>query len=169
MEGAHMSVKAGGRRNPVLAAISGVLIVSAGAAANANGLNLQEFSGYWSGIGVVTMANGSTEQLKCVATYKSSPQDLRQNLRCASTGYSISAAVDLKLAGTAVTGTWEEKTYSANGLITGQVTETGFILAIKGPTFSAEMNLTHSPCKQAIDIAPTGVDVSKITISLGKC
>lgn len=135
----------------------------------AGAVNLQEMSGYWTGNGTVTMTNGATEQLRCVATYKPAAQSVRQNLRCASTGYSISAAVDLKVDGAAITGTWEEKTYSANGDITGKVTDKGFALAIKGPTFNADLNLTHSACKQAIDIVPTGVDVTRISIGLGKC
>jgi hypothetical protein len=146
-----------------------VLLAATLASQPVNALKLQEFIGYWSGAGMVTMANGSTEQLKCVATYKSTQQDLRQSLRCASTGYAISAAVELKVTGETVTGTWEEKTYSANGLITGKMTDDGFNLSIKGPNFTADMNLSHTACKQSIDIIPTGVDVSKITIGLGKC
>jgi hypothetical protein len=138
-------------------------------AATADALNLGEFGGYWTGTGLVTMNNGATEQLRCVATYKSAAQTLRQSLRCASSGYSISAAVDLKVAGAAVTGTWEEKTYAANGDITGSMTDKGFALVIKGPTFNADLNLDHSACKQAINITPTGVDVTRISIDLGKC
>jgi hypothetical protein len=145
------------------------LALSSAPGATAKTLKLQDLIGYWSGTGVVTLNNGNTEQLKCVATYKSTQQDLRQSLRCASTGYSISAAVELKIAGEALTGTWEERNYSANGLITGQLTESGFALSIKGANFTADMNLNHTACKQAIDIIPTGVDVSKITIDLGKC
>ena len=132
-------------------------------------IKLEEFSGYWSGVGSVTWANGTTEQLKCVATYRPGADVLRQNLRCASQGYSISAAVELKFTGDAVAGTWEEKTYSANGAILGKLTDTGFLLSIKGPTFSAAMNVEHTACKQSIDIEPTGVDVSRIKIGLGKC
>jgi hypothetical protein len=149
-----------------------VLVIAAAGGALAQSvkpLKLNEFTGYWSGVGMVTWTNGSTEQLKCVATYKNAATDVRQNLRCASPGYAISASADLKVEGADITGTWEEKTYSANGLITGKVTDTGFLLSIKGPTFSADMNLNHTACKQAIDIAPTGVDVSKISIGLGKC
>jgi hypothetical protein len=155
------------RRGAVAAVV--LMAVLASAAQAGRVLKLEEFSGYWSGVGVVTWANGSSEQLKCVATYKSAASDVRQNLRCASPGYSISASVDLKVAGETITGTWEEKTYSANGLITGTVTDVGFALSIKGPTFSAAMTLNHTACKQAIDIAPTGVDVTKISIGLGKC
>jgi hypothetical protein len=140
-----------------------------GSAHAAQPIKLDEFIGYWAGTGQVTMTNGSSEQLKCVATYKAAGLQLRQNLRCASAGYSISAAVDLTVTGQSIAGTWEEKTYSANGLITGQVTADGFALAIKGPTFTAEMGVAHSACKQNITIVPTGVDVIKISIALGKC
>ncbi len=146
-----------------------IATASAVAAQDIKSLKTGEFTGYWSGVGMVTWSNGSTEQLKCVATYKNAAADVRQNLRCASPGYAISASAELTVAGEVITGTWEEKTYSANGLITGKVTDTGFLLSIKGPTFSAEMHLNHSACKQAIEIAPTGVDVTKISIGLGKC
>ena len=86
-------------------------------------VKIEEFSGYWSGIGTVTWTNGTTEQLKCVATYRPATEQVRQNLRCASQGYSISASVELKFAGEVVTGTWEEKTYSATGAITGKVND----------------------------------------------
>jgi hypothetical protein len=143
--------------------------VAGAAAAQLKTVKLEEFSGYWSGVGTVTWTNGTTEQLKCVATYRPGAEQVRQNLRCASQGYSISASVDLKIAGEAVTGTWEEKTYSANGAITGKVSEKGFVLSIVGPTFSADMIVDHTTCKQAIDIDPKGIDVAKIRIGLGKC
>ena len=153
----------------VMAVALGAAIVGIPVLAQAKSIKLEEFSGYWSGVGVVTWSNGTTEQLKCVATYRPGADQLRQNQRCASQGYSISAAVELKFAGDAVAGTWEEKTYSANGAITGRLTDTGFLLSIKGPTFSAAMNVEHSACKQSIDIEPIGVDVSRIKIGLGKC
>ncbi len=148
--------------------VAAVALASA-AAAQVRIVKLDEFSGYWSGIGSVTWNNGSTEQLKCVATYRPGPDQVRQNLRCASQGYSISAAVELKVSGDVVTGTWEEKTYSANGAITGKVNDKGFVLSIIGPTFSADMTVDHTTCKQAIEIDPKGVDVTKIKIGLGKC
>jgi hypothetical protein len=139
------------------------------AAAQIKTVKIEEFSGYWSGVGTVMWTNGTTEQLKCVATYRPATDQVRQNLRCASQGYSISASVELKIVGDVVTGTWEEKTYSATGAITGKVNDKGFVLSIVGPTFSADMIVDHTTCKQAIDIEPKGIDVAKIKIGLGKC
>jgi hypothetical protein len=152
----------------------GIALGAVGAAtvavAQTKPLKTEEFSGYWTGNGEVTMTNGAIEQLKCVATYRSISQQIRQQLRCASQAYSISSTADLTVAGEAVKGTWEEKTYAANGEINGRVTpEGGMSLSIKGANFTAEMLVAHTACKQAIDITPTGADVSKIKMQLGKC
>jgi hypothetical protein len=148
----------------------GLAVCATVAHAQTKPLKMEEFSGYWTGNGEVTMANGAVEQLKCVATYRNAAQNIRQQLRCASQAYSISSTADLTVAGEAVKGKWEEKTYAANGEINGHVTsDGGMSLSIKGPTFTAEMLVAHTACKQAIDITPTGADVSKIKMQLGKC
>ena len=146
------------------AGVAGPMLCAAAMAAS-----LQDFGGYWTGVGSVTMANGTVEQVKCVATYKVGAEQLRQNLRCASSGYSINATADLIVKGNEITGSWEERTYSTVGSVTGRLTADGFNLSVKGPTFSAAMNLTATSCRQTINIAPQGLDVTKIAIGLGKC
>jgi hypothetical protein len=49
------------------------------------------------------------------------------------------------------------------------MTGNGFHLAIRGQTFSAAMAMTTSACKQSIQIAPQGFNITKISIGLGKC
>ena len=129
----------------------------------------EQFVGYWTGTGSVVLANGSKEQLKCVATYKLVERQLRQTLRCASPGYSINATADLAISGDVVIGAWEERTYSAVGSITGRVTADGLQLSIQGATFSAVLTLVAATCRQSIQIAPQGLEVSNISIALGKC
>jgi hypothetical protein len=130
-----------------------------------------ELPGRWSGWGSVVMSNGSSEQVKCVATYflQNGGDGVQQNLRCASSNYKIDATASFLLKGTQVTGVWEEKTWSATGDVTGKFNGNAFDLSIRGPHFSAAMAVTTTSCKQSISIAPTGFDISKITIGLGKC
>ncbi len=141
------------------------------AAAPAEATPVSDLAGRWSGWGSVTLGNGSSEQLKCVATYflQGGGDGLQQNLRCASASYKIDATVNLAVRGGAVTGSWEEKTWSSTGLVNGRMSANGFDLAIKGPNFSAAMAMTVSACKQTINIAPQGFDISRISIGLGKC
>ncbi len=68
-----------------------------------------------------------------------------------------------------VTGSWEERTYSASGSVSGRMTGSGFTLSIQGANFSAAMAVATSPCKQSINIAPNGFDITRIAIGLGKC
>ena len=150
---------------PVLAAA----VLSVGGQAHA-AWKLEDWAGYWAGTGQIQMTNGSSEQVKCVVTYKVTGQQLRQNVRCASQGYNLNGTAELVIApGGDVTGTWIENTYSANGAVTGRTTDTGFKLDISGPNFTAVMDASTTACKQTLDIVPTGMDVAKISIGLGKC
>jgi hypothetical protein len=117
----------------------------------------------------VTMASGTTEQLKCVVTYKVTGSSLKQNLRCANAAYTINGLADLEVRGDQVTGAWEEQTYAAKGSVTGKVVDGGFNLNIEGATFTAAMKVSGTNCKQSLAITPTGLDVTKIALNLGKC
>jgi hypothetical protein len=132
---------------------------------------IEDLSGYWSGSGSVTLNNGRTENVKCAVTYKVSDGggQVRQSMRCASADYSINALAELQIKGGQVSGSWEEKTYSATGQVSGRYTGSTFVLSIEGANFTAAMNVSVSDCKQSISIAPKGLEVSKISIGLGKC
>jgi hypothetical protein len=130
-----------------------------------------DLAGFWSGNGAVTLASGNTERVKCQVFYKASESNtqLRQTLRCASADYTINATADLQVKGSQVTGSWEEKTYSAKGEVTGRYSGESFALMIKGANFTASMNVALSACKQSINITPKGLDITKVTIALAKC
>jgi hypothetical protein len=133
--------------------------------------SIEEMSGYWSGNGSVVLASGNTERVKCAVTYKVNDggTQIKQSMRCASADYNINASADLNVKGQSVTGSWEEKTYSAVGEVTGRYSGSNMTLSIKGATFTAAMNLTLSNCKQSISITPLGLDVTRISIGLQKC
>jgi hypothetical protein len=148
-------------------ALAVALVASTAASA---AVNLQEMAGYWTGVGKIILANGNTESVKCVVTYKVTGSQLKQNLRCAGQGYSLNGSADLEIAPSgSVTGSWTENTYSAKGDVTGKATDRGFSLSISGPNFTAAMDATTTACKQTLEIVPKGFDVSRISLGLGKC
>lgn len=130
---------------------------------------LEAYAGYWSGLGTVVMSSGTTEQVKCVAVYRVAGEQLRQNLRCASASYSINGSAEVAVKGNQVSGSWEEKTYSAVGKINGRMVGDGMSLKIESPNFGASMVISLTGCKQAIAIQPEGLDVSRISIAIAKC
>ena len=151
-----------------LAAAAGLAVALAATSAVAG--PIEDLDGYWSGGGTVVFSEGK-EQVKCAVRYKvgQGGTQIRQTLRCASADYSINALAELQIKGSQVSGSWEEKTYSATGLVTGRYTGSSFVLSIEGANFTAAMNVSVSDCKQSISIAPKGLEVSKISIGLGKC
>jgi hypothetical protein len=163
--GANASVCRGLRA--VLAAC-GVMLVPALAPGAIAG-PVEDLPGYWTGLGSITMSGGNTEQLKCVVTYKVTGPSLKQNMRCASAAYTINGIADLDVRGDQVTGKWEEQTYAATGEVTGRIVDGGFTLTIKGVAFTAGMTVSGTNGKQQIAITPTGLEVAKISIGLGKC
>jgi hypothetical protein len=132
---------------------------------------IADLSGFWSGSGSVTLTSGNTERVKCQVFYKASEGNtqIRQTMRCASTDYAINSLAELRVKGSQVTGSWEEKTYSAKGEVTGRFNGESFALTIQGANFSAAMNVTLSNCKQSISISPKGLEVTKVSIGLAKC
>ena len=77
-------------------------------------------TGYWSGNGSIALTNGKTERVKCQVIYKTGGgTQIRQTMRCASADYSINSLADLRVKGGQVSGSWEEKTYSAKGDVIG--------------------------------------------------
>ena len=154
------------RRCALLALIASMLSMPGASAGPVDTL-----AGRWSGWGSVTLANGNSEQVKCVATYfvEAGGSALQQNLRCASAAYKIDAVANLSLVSGQVSGSWEERAHSASGSVSGRVTGTGFNLANQGGNFSGAMAVSTSPCKQSINIAPNGFEITRIAIGLGKC
>jgi hypothetical protein len=132
---------------------------------------IEDMNGYWSGNGSVVLSNGNTERVKCSVVYKVTDggAQIRQTMRCASADYKIDALADLHVKGERVSGSWEEKTYSATGAVSGRFSDNNFVLSIQGANFSAAMNVSVSDCKQNISISPQGLEVTRISIGLGKC
>jgi hypothetical protein len=130
---------------------------------------IRDLTGYWSGIGSIALSNGKTERVKCSVLYKADGgTQIRQTMRCASPDYSINSLAELRVKGGQVSGTWEEKTYSAKGDVTGRFGGDSFALSIKGAAFSAVMNVTLSSCKQSLNITPEGLEVTRVSINLAK-
>lgn len=144
-----------------------ILLVADAALANPVG----DIAGRWSGWGSISMDGGGSEQVRCVVTYavKDAGAGLHQNMRCASASLKIDATARLTFASGQVAGSWEESTTSTSGSVSGRITPEGFNLSIHGATFTAAMAVVTSGCKQSINIAPQGLEVSRISIGLGKC
>ena len=94
-------------------------------------------AGAWSGGGVMNMADGTQEPLRCRAAYDVEGPALHLNLRCASASYNFDLASDVQYRGGAISGDWTEATRNASGTLSGRAAGGHIDAAATSPSFSA--------------------------------
>jgi hypothetical protein len=143
---------------------------AAGATAKPVTAPFAELSGAWTGAGQIRLEGGKTERVTCKAYYtpKDSGNALAIALRCASTSYSVDLRSNLVAAGGRVTGTWEERTFSAEGNVAGRATNGNISVAINGGGLSGSMSVSFGGTSQQVSITTAGTALRGVSISLSK-
>src|SRR5881275_2958549 len=103
------------------AAIGAALMLSA-SAGHAQSGPFSGFNGAWSGNGTVSLSDGTTERIRCKASYKvdDSGSGLQQTLRCASDSYKFDLSSNVTTQGDRIVGTWSEASRNVNGNLQGK-------------------------------------------------
>jgi hypothetical protein len=159
---------------PAVLALALVLSASGGAPAapplpsGATG-GLAELVGtVWSGTGQLKFTEGQSEVLKCKAYYTRRPEGLGIALRCASAGQSIDLRAVLVATGSQLTGSWEERSFSAAGKATGTLSGPRLVLLVEGAGLKAIMTVTTAGQAQSVSITSEGTRLRAVTIGLSK-
>jgi hypothetical protein len=125
-------------------------------------------AGNWSGGGTVTLDDGSTERIRCRATYAvgDGGNGLNQSLTCASDSYKFNLSSNVVSQGGALSGTWSESSRSINGNLEGRASAGTFQLIASAPGFTANLTLTTRGNKQSVVIrADTAFRGASISLS----
>ncbi len=79
------------------------------------------FNGSWSGNGTVALSNGTSERIRCKASYNvnSTGLGLKQTLRCASDSYKFDLSTDVTSQGNRIQGNWSEASRNLFGNLQG--------------------------------------------------
>ena len=87
-------------------------------------------AGTWSGGGSVTLDDGSSERIRCRATYAvgEGGAGLNQSLTCASDSYKFALSTNVTAQGGSLSGTWSETSRNINGMIQGRGSNGSFQL-----------------------------------------
>lgn len=123
--------------------------------------------GTWSGNGAATFEGGRTENLRCNAFYTGAGDVLRLALRCATSGTKIEMRGQLKATGSSVSGTWEERTFNAEGSASGSVGERSVDLRISGAV-SGSLSFQFSDRRQTVNLSTSGTALRSLAINLGR-
>ena len=116
-------------------------------------------AGVWSGGGTVTLDDGSTERIRCRATYAvgAGGNGLQQTLTCASDSYKFNLTSNVVAQGSAVSGTWSETSRNINGNLEGRSGGGIFQVVASAPGFTANITLTTRGTKQSVVIRAESV------------
>ena len=116
-------------------------------------------AGNWSGGGTITLDDGSTERVRCLATYavRADGNAINQTLTCASDSFKFNLASNVVAEGTALSGTWTESIRNASGNLEGRGGGGSFQVVASGPGFTANISLTTRGNKQSVVIKSEGV------------
>jgi len=108
-------------------------------------------AGRWSGSGTVTLDDGSTERIRCRATYEIAGPQMNLTLTCASEAYKFN--LDGRVvaeAGGAIAGTWSESSRNVSGNLQGHGGNGNFQVVASGSGFNANISLSTHGNRQSI-------------------
>lgn len=141
-------------RNRRLLIAAAVLFVAA--AANSEGKAqsgpFAPLAGTWSGVGTVTLDDGSTERIRCRAKYAPIGPTMEMSLTCASDAYKFNLAASVKAEGSAITGSWSEASRNISGSLQGRGGSGNFEVVASAAGFNANIALKTSGNKQSVSM-----------------
>jgi hypothetical protein len=126
------------------------------------------FDGSWSGNGTVSLSDGTTERIRCRATYKvAGGTSLAQTLRCASDSYKFDLSSNVTSQGNNVSGNWSEASRGIYGNLNGRAGGGQLDVFVEAAGFAATITLTTRGNKQSVSINSKG-DIRAVQISMVK-
>ncbi len=111
-------------------------------------------AGNWSGGGTVTLDDGSSERIRCRATYAvgAGGTGLNQSLTCASDSYRFILSSNVVAQGSVLSGTWSESSRGVSGNLEGRGSNGNFQVVASAPGFTANLSLTTRGNRQSVVI-----------------
>jgi hypothetical protein len=137
---------------------------------NAQSAPFAALAGSWSGAGRIDLQDGTSERIRCRASYSVGGDGLsfQQQLRCASDSYKFDVNSNVHSQGGSLSGTWSEATRNLSGKVSGNATASRIQARVDGGAFSAGLNVYTNGNQQGVTIVPQGTDVKGVTVTMVK-
>jgi hypothetical protein len=141
-------------RRLIFAAVTLLVASVASSASHAQSGPFAGMAGNWSGNGTVTLDDGSTERIRCRASYAvgAGGNGLNQSLTCASDSYKFNFSTNVISEGGTLSGTWSETSRNVSGNLEGRGANGNFQIVASAPGFTANIALTTRGNKQSVVI-----------------
>jgi len=123
-----------------------------GSASHAQSGPFAGMAGTWRGGGVVTLDDGSTERIRCRATYAVAGPRMDMSLTCASDAYRFNLEGNVVSEGGAISGNWSESSRNIVGSLQGRGGNGSFQVLASAAGFNANLSLATRGNRQSISI-----------------
>jgi hypothetical protein len=140
-------------RRLTFAAVAFFMTAFAASSSHAQSGPFAGLAGNWSGGGTVTLDDGSSERIRCRATYRVSGPTMDMSLTCASDAYKFNLAASVVAEGGAVSGNWTESSRNIGGSLQGRGGGGNFQVVASTAAFNARISLRTAGNKQTVDMA----------------
>ena len=139
-------------RNRRLLIAAAVLLATGIVASESNAQSgpFAPMAGSWSGAGIVTLDDGSTERIRCRAKYAPIGPTMEMSLTCASDAYKFNLAANVRAEGSAITGSWSEASRNISGSLQGRGGGGNFEVVASTAGFNANIGLKTHGNKQTV-------------------
>jgi hypothetical protein len=144
-----------------------MLSVSAGQAQSSG--PFAGFDGAWTGTGTVSLSDGTTEHIRCKASYKvnGTGLGLKQKLDCASDSYKFDLTSDVTSNGERISGNWSEASRNIFGNLQGTAGGGQIDVFVEANGFAANLTLRTNGTKQTVQISSKG-EIRGVNITMVK-
>jgi hypothetical protein len=137
-------------RRLTFAAVAFFLAAFAASPSDAQSSAFAGMAGTWSGVGTVTLDDGSNERIRCRATYKVNGASMDMSLTCASDAYRFNLLAAVVARGGEVAGNWSETSRNVGGSIQGHGGNGSFQVTAQAAGFNSSIALKTGGNKQQI-------------------
>jgi hypothetical protein len=129
---------------------------------------IDQLRGSWIGVGRADFDGGATENMRCTAYYRTpAALELQLAIRCARQDSRVEFRGALKRDGTRLTGTWQERTYNAEGTFDGTLSATEVALAFEGVA-RGTLSLRMEGQRQIVELTSAGTSLRGFSIALDR-
>ena len=153
----------------IFAAVTLFAVSAFGSPSHAQSGPFAGMAGAWSGGGTLTLDDGSSERIRCRATYAvgDNGTGLNQSLVCASDSYKFDLRSNVIASAGSLSGTWSEASRGVSGSLAGHGSAGTFQVVASAPGFNANISLTTRGNKQSVVIR-TESTLRNASISLSR-
>ena len=139
-------------RQLIFAAVTLFVAAVFGTASYAQSGPFAGMAGHWSGGGTVALDDGSSERIRCRASYAvgAGGNGLNLNLLCASDSYRFDLKGNVIAERGALSGTWSESSRNVAGTLEGRGSSGNFQVVASTAGFASQISLTTRGDKQSI-------------------